>query len=129
MATDLKKLAEQLLEQQNCSEMGLDALVSLLERVRKETLEARIEWPSEVEIEKAYLAAHPCLNERGSFFTAIAWLRDKIRLAPVELVSDEKLFKQVALHIGDSEDEVAKHHWASGFIRGYRAAEKKARGE
>lgn len=148
MMTDLKKLAEEITAKLDqwmdkhggyygespTEEKRLELTMQALERVQKEGLEARIVWPSETEVDEAYrkycVSGWPfkeSVTERFYF-----WLHENIRLAPVEEVSDEELRKLAV-------DNCAKHMseyivgWdikqIKAFEVGYRAAEKKARGE
>ena len=87
MKTDLKKLAEELVHEINARDLTValyrdatearDLIVTLLERVQKETLQARIVWPNIIEYTPR---GNPHEIARG----VADWLRDNIRIAPTQ---------------------------------------------
>ena len=104
---DLKKLAEEIYFSLNAripishpgftdtaQKEDIEAIIEAFELVQKETLEGRIEWPSEAELIKAklYILEDHGLNKEfaetnkplSAMSTFIHWLRDNIRLVPAE---------------------------------------------
>lgn len=89
----LKKLAEETFSKIDPG--GVDAeninrIALALERVQRETLEARIEWPSDEEIKKGY---HEIWNFPWPFKESVTerfylWLRENVKLVPKKVKND-----------------------------------------
>lgn len=133
--TDLKKLAEQWASEYKPGDNMVEQITSLLERVQKEALASRIELPTYDQL------IDFCVNNQATLREAFHWLRDNVRYVTKtekderievvctpkqHIVGDEEL-KRTAFAYACSID--GRHLDQDAFIAGYRAAEKKARGE
>lgn len=177
--TNLKKLAEEIISRvskktsdlQNkavdehglfmaplidSTEMIIEEIISLCERVQKESLVTRIEFPSHYNVTKAGDNFFKTRNftevteeaiVRLTWFYANEWLRDNIRVAPVKQVNEPTINTTInpAINMQQMSDtklqQLAQDFYQWGldehfdyreeikkaFIAGYRAAEKKAR--
>lgn len=133
--TDLKKLADEIVygaagfrEPTFQSITLVNQILEALERVQKETLEARIVWPSGVYTPPKDQSSYECMEAVKTFH---AWLRANIRIAPVEQVGDEELRTMARESCNHGVEGLPAYYDndVNYWIAGYRAAEKKAREE
>ncbi len=100
--------------------------VEALERVQKESLAAQL--PKHEEIQAMMSEFFTRNNRNPDAWEMIYWLRDNIRLAPVERVSDVELrdLATNATQQHSGERNPVPYGAVVGFELGYRIAEKKA---
>lgn len=141
--TDLKKLAEEITSYYDLQLIDDSKLIEILERVQKESLAAQIVWPTEEESGTFFNKSYPGIKITDQekldiycgFRIGISWLMANVKLKPVEPVSDEEIEALASdCYIDDGKNGYSyTQHYASGledgFKDGFRAAEKRLKGE
>lgn len=124
---------------------GYDFLDWLKKNIKFEPAQLQqIEWPSEDEIKKTstYRINNPEIAprmaevlksiKRAEWIDCVNWLRNNIKLAPVDEAKDADIFNMAEREYADYapyDVKFDREDIISAFHDGFRAAEKKARGE